>query len=92
MYNTNMLYINFLFFSLFFFIFLILYYASIIKYTLFLFYFIHSGHRNRRVGSHEMNMDSSRSHSLLTLHLESESIDPDDGHMMVSIKATQEQM
>ena len=37
----------------------------------------------RRVGSHEMNMDSSRSHSLLTLHLESESIDPDDGHMMV---------
>ena len=33
-----------------------------------------------------MNMDSSRSHSLLTLHLESESIDPDDGHMMVSIQ------
>ena len=40
-------------------------------------------HRNRRVGSHELNMDSSRSHSLLTLHLESESIDPDDGHTMV---------
>ena len=44
---------------------------------------VSEGHRNRRVGSHEMNMDSSRSHSLLTLHLESESIDPDDGHMMV---------
>ena len=44
---------------------------------------VSEGHRNRRVGSHEMNMDSSRSHSLLTLHLESESLDPDDGHMMV---------
>ena len=40
---------------------------------------VKEGHRNRRVGSHELNMDSSRSHSLLTLHLESESIDPDDG-------------
>jgi kinesin family member 12 len=44
---------------------------------------VKEGHRNRRVGSHELNMDSSRSHSLLTLHLESESIDPDDGHTMV---------
>ena len=40
---------------------------------------VKEGHRNRRVGSHELNMDSSRSHSLLTLHLESESIDSDDG-------------
>ena len=83
MYNTNMLYINFLFF------FSLIYY-QIIHY--FNFIYIIQGHLNRRVGSHEMNMDSSRSHSLLTLHLESESIDPDDGHMMVSIKATQEQM
>ena len=44
---------------------------------------VKEGHRNRRVGSHELNMDSSRSHSLLTLHLESESIDSDDGHTMV---------
>ena len=41
------------------------------------------GHHNRRVGSHEMNKDSSRSHSLLTVHLEIESVDPDDGHTFV---------
>ena len=35
---------------------------------------ISEGHRNRRIGSHELNKDSSRSHSLLTVHLESESI------------------
>jgi len=41
---------------------------------------VSEGHRNRRVGSHEMNKDSSRSHSILTLHIHSESIDPEDGH------------
>ena len=37
----------------------------------------------RRVGSHEMNKDSSRSHSLMTVYLECESIDPDDGHSVI---------
>lgn len=41
------------------------------------------GHRNRRVGSHEMNKDSSRSHSILTLYIESETTDPEDGHAVV---------
>ncbi|GBG30459.1 Kinesin-like protein KIF12 [Hondaea fermentalgiana] len=41
------------------------------------------GHRNRRVGSHELNKDSSRSHSILTLNIETESSDPDDGHAVV---------
>ncbi len=41
------------------------------------------GHRNRRVGSHDLNKDSSRSHSMLTLHIESETIDPDDGHSII---------
>ena len=36
---------------------------------------VSEGHRNRRVGSHELNKDSSRSHSLLTVHLEAESTD-----------------
>jgi len=44
---------------------------------------VSEGHRNRRVGSHDLNKDSSRSHSILTLHVESESIDPDDGHVIV---------
>jgi hypothetical protein len=38
------------------------------------------GHKNRRVGSHDMNKDSSRSHSLMTVHVESEIIDSVDGH------------
>ena len=46
---------------------------------------VSEGHRNRRVGSHEMNMDSSRSHSLLTIHLESESIDPDGKEIFYSL-------
>lgn len=44
---------------------------------------VSEGHRNRRIGSHELNKDSSRSHSILTVHLESETIDPDDGHPLV---------
>jgi hypothetical protein len=30
------------------------------------------GTRNRRVGSHELNKDSSRSHSIMTVHVESQ--------------------
>ncbi len=30
---------------------------------------LHEGNRNRRIGSHEMNKDSSRSHSLLNLYI-----------------------
>eukprot|EP00753_Platysulcus_tardus_P021630 PLAT9066.1.p1 GENE.PLAT9066.1~~PLAT9066.1.p1 ORF type:complete len:860 (-),score=368.60 PLAT9066.1:1512-4091(-) len=41
------------------------------------------GHRNRRIGSHELNLDSSRSHSLLTVTLTSETVDPDDGHTVL---------
>ena len=44
---------------------------------------VSEGHRNRRIGSHQLNKDSSRSHSILTVHLESETIDPDDGHTLV---------
>ena len=44
---------------------------------------VSEGHRNRRVGSHELNKDSSRSHSILTFHVESETIDSHDGHTMV---------
>ena len=36
---------------------------------------VSEGHRNRRVGSHELNKDSSRSHSLLTVYLETENTD-----------------
>ncbi|RLN71178.1 hypothetical protein BBJ28_00017806 [Nothophytophthora sp. Chile5] len=43
----------------------------------------HEGHRNRRVGAHGMNGDSSRSHSLLTVHVdrtESGDVDSGGGH------------
>ena len=39
--------------------------------------------RNRKVGSHELNLESSRSHSLMTVHCESSPTDPaspDFGH------------
>lgn len=42
---------------------------------------VHEGHRNRRVGSHDMNKDSSRSHSLLTVHVDRQTKDPSDGHV-----------
>lgn len=32
----------------------------------------HEGNRNRRIGSHDMNKDSSRSHSLLHVYIISE--------------------
>ncbi|OQR95128.1 kinesin [Thraustotheca clavata] len=44
---------------------------------------VDEGHRNRRVGSHEMNNDSSRSHSILTLLLDQEVVDPNDGHAVM---------
>ncbi|CAK4136550.1 unnamed protein product [Aphanomyces euteiches] len=44
---------------------------------------VDEGHRNRRVGSHEMNKDSSRSHSILTITLDQEVIDPSDGHAVM---------
>ncbi|GMF17614.1 unnamed protein product [Phytophthora fragariaefolia] len=42
---------------------------------------VDEGHRNRHVGSHGMNADSSRSHSLLTVHVDrTETRDSDSGH------------
>ena len=41
------------------------------------------GMRNRKVGSHELNLESSRSHSLMTVHVESSPTSPespDFGH------------
>lgn len=43
---------------------------------------VDEGNSNRRVSSHLLNTDSSRSHSLLTLHLHSEWKDPEDGHLV----------
>lgn len=40
---------------------------------------INEGHRNRTVGSHALNLDSSRSHSILTLFVERKTRDPDTG-------------
>ncbi|EGZ06638.1 hypothetical protein PHYSODRAFT_530869 [Phytophthora sojae] len=41
---------------------------------------VDEGHRNRHVGSHGMNADSSRSHSLLTVHVDrTETRDSDSG-------------
>ena len=44
---------------------------------------VSEGHRNRRIGSHEMNKDSSRSHSLLSVHVEAAGMDATDGHALV---------
>jgi hypothetical protein len=38
--------------------------------------------KNRHSGSHELNADSSRSHSLLTVYLISETVNKDDGHVV----------
>lgn len=40
---------------------------------------LHEGMRNRHQGSHELNSDSSRSHSILTVYLISETENQDDG-------------
>ena len=37
--------------------------------------------KNRHQGSHELNKDSSRSHSLLTVYLISETRNASDGHI-----------
>lgn len=42
---------------------------------------LHEGMKNRHIGSHELNQDSSRSHSLLTVYLISETKEPDTGHV-----------
>lgn len=41
---------------------------------------LHEGMKNRKSGSHELNPDSSRSHSILTVYLISETV-ADDGHI-----------
>lgn len=41
------------------------------------------GHRNRHIGSTALNKDSSRSHSLLTVSVESQRLDATDGHSTV---------
>lgn len=41
---------------------------------------VDEGNSNRRVSSHLLNKDSSRSHSLLSVYLQSEWKDPEDGH------------
>jgi kinesin family protein 12 len=35
---------------------------------------LNEGMKNRKIGSHEMNMDSSRSHSILTIYLISQTV------------------
>ncbi len=40
---------------------------------------LQEGHRNRTVGSHQLNKDSSRSHSVLQLSLERAAVDPETG-------------
>jgi kinesin family protein 12 len=42
---------------------------------------LHEGMKNRKSGSHELNKDSSRSHSILTVYLISESASQEDGHI-----------
>jgi kinesin family member 12 len=42
---------------------------------------LHEGMKNRKSGSHELNKDSSRSHSILTVYLISETSSPEDGHI-----------
>lgn len=43
---------------------------------------VDEGNSNRRVSSHLLNKDSSRSHSLLSVYLQSEWKDPEDGHLI----------
>ena len=42
---------------------------------------LHEGMKNRHSGSHELNKDSSRSHSVLTVYLISETVSQDNGHI-----------
>ena len=41
---------------------------------------LHEGIKNRHQGSHELNKDSSRSHSLLTVYLISETTNKEENH------------
>ncbi|CAN0053017.1 unnamed protein product, partial [Laminaria digitata] len=43
---------------------------------------VDEGNGNRRVSSHLLNKDSSRSHSLLTVYLQNERKDSEDGHLV----------
>lgn len=43
---------------------------------------VQEGHKNRRVGTHEMNKDSSRSHSIMTVHVDRQTTDLNDGHVI----------
>jgi hypothetical protein len=43
---------------------------------------VDEGNANRRVASHLMNADSSRSHSILTVYLQSQQVDGEDGHVV----------
>ncbi|CAN0148303.1 unnamed protein product [Discosporangium mesarthrocarpum] len=43
---------------------------------------VDEGNGNRRVSAHLLNQDSSRSHSLLTVYLQSEWCDEEDGHLI----------
>lgn len=43
---------------------------------------VDEGNGNRKVSSHLLNKDSSRSHSLLTVYLDSDKKDPEDGHLV----------
>jgi kinesin family protein 12 len=40
---------------------------------------LHEGMKNRKSGSHALNPDSSRSHSILTVYLISEIASPEEG-------------
>ncbi len=42
---------------------------------------LHEGVKNRHLGSHELNKDSSRSHSILTVYLITETASKEDGHV-----------
>lgn len=42
---------------------------------------MHEGIKNRHSGSHELNKDSSRSHSVLTVYLISEMTNEEDNHV-----------
>ena len=42
---------------------------------------MHEGIKNRHSGSHELNKDSSRSHSILTVYLISETENKEDNHI-----------
>jgi kinesin family protein 12 len=42
---------------------------------------LHEGIKNRHSGSHELNKDSSRSHSILTVYLISEQEDKENNHV-----------